>query len=174
MFGVMRQTVIYKCAVSPIYFSLLAYPYSNQKQEKVFFVDHLQQKIIKAIELPFKTIFLQSADPDNASPTAIKETLQIKPKMAVPWEDIDTMIVIGYLFVYDTEWQDVPQYLQKHLIKRYADTKDFTMDEFEPKEIEKRWVRQKDEKLPIYEEWSKKSKEDKEVRDYCFYWGMWV
>lgn len=97
--------------------------------------------------------------------------------MGMNWEDaedIDTMIVIGYLFVYDSEWQEVPKYLQKHLLKRYADTEDFTMEVFEPEKIKERWTYVKDMKLPVYEEWSKKTKEDKEVRDYCFYWGMWV
>ena len=89
-------------------------------------------------------------------------------------KDVDTMIVVGYLFVYDSKWQDIPYWLQKHLTKKFADTGDFTTDEFEPEKIKERWTTLKNTKSPIYEKWSKKSKEDKEVRDYCFKWEMFV
>lgn len=125
-----------------------------------------------------QTQSLQSAHLDNASTTRIQEnpTKLLEPKM-MSWEqaeDIDNMIVVGYLFVYDSEWQDVPHHLQKNLLKIFADTEDFTMDEFEPEKIQNRWTYVKDMKLPIYKYWIEKSKEDKEIRDYCYRWGMWV
>lgn len=99
-------------------------------------------------------------------------------------EDRDTMIVIGYLFVYDSEWQDVPFYLQKHLAEKFSSTPGFPMDEIEPKKIEKRWFELEDSKHPVYAYWKDKkdkngeegkdNKQDKEVRDYCIKWGMWL
>ena len=84
------------------------------------------------------------------------------------------MIVIGYLFVYDAKWQDVPFYLQKHLVQNFSNAENVTMDDFEPERIEERWATLQNTNHPIYEYWSNKNREDKKVRDLCFKWGMWV
>lgn len=104
-------------------------------------------------------------------------------------EDRDTMIVIGYLFVYglyldEGQNEFVPSYLQKHLAKKFSSTPGFPVDEIEPKKIEKRWVELQDSKHPVYAYWKdkkdknkkegKEDKDDKEVRDYCVKWGMWL
>ena len=88
-------------------------------------------------------------------------------------ENINTMIVIGYLFVYDSEWQDVPYHLHKNLADMFVHTEDFPMKEIEPEKIKERWTDLKTKKSPIYEKWSKKSKKDQEVIDYCYFWGVW-
>ena len=95
-------------------------------------------------------------------------------------EDRDTMIVIGYLFVYGPEHDEkgkkefVPLHLQKHLAQKFSSTPGFPMDEIEPKKIEKRWVELQDSKHPVYAYWSKMNKKDEQVRDYCIKSGMWL
>ena len=101
-------------------------------------------------------------------------------------EDRDTMIVIGYLFVYNDKSQEefVPSWLQKHLAEKFSSTPGFPTDEIEPKKIEKRWFELKDSKHPVYSYWKgkkdkngeegKDNQQDKEVRDYCIKSGMWL
>ena len=88
-------------------------------------------------------------------------------------DERDTMIAIGYLFVYDADWQDVPVYLHKDLTRRFAQY-DIPASYLEPETIEKRWNGMQMYQNPVLEYWSIKSKDDEEVREYCYKWGMWV
>ena len=89
-------------------------------------------------------------------------------------DEIDKMIVVSYLFVYETEWQNVPRYVQKHLLKNIPNSEPPVDVVFTTETIKERWVTLQKEKGDIYNHWVNKDAKDEEVRDFCFQHGMWV
>ena len=82
---------------------------------------------------------------------------------------VDSIIVVGYLFVYDDSWQDIPHYIHLHL------TKALPNKEIPDKEgVKAKWEDLQKEPKGAYSYWSSKKRSDKLVTDFCIDHKLWA
>ena len=81
----------------------------------------------------------------------------------------DSIIAVGYLFVYDDSWQDIPHYIHLHLTKRLP-----KKEIYDKAGVKKRWEELQKESTGAYADWSAKQRSDKAVTDFCIDHNLWA